>query len=82
MIEFPCDFPLKIVFDNLAGVEVSLLEIILRHYPELSIETIKRQLSKNENYMSMTVVVRAMGQASLDLLYRELTQHSHTKMVL
>jgi putative lipoic acid-binding regulatory protein len=82
MIEFPCDFPLKIVFDNLPGVEDSLLDIIRHFYPELSIDAIKRQPSKNGNYIAMTAVIRAMDQSTLDSVYRKLTQHCHTKMVL
>ena len=82
MIEFPTDFPIKIIFQNIPGAIDELLEIVRRHHPELSDDAIKQQVSKNGNYLSITTTVLAKDQASLDGLYQELTKHPHIKMVL
>ncbi len=82
MIEFPCDFPIKIIFKNEPGAQDELLAIVRRHHPELADSAFVFQPSQNGNFVSITAVVHAQNQASLDLLYRELTQNTHIKMVL
>lgn len=82
MIEFPCDFPIKIIFKNIPNAAEDLISIVRRHYPELLDAEVKRQISQNANYCSITVVVLAKSQEALDALYQELTQYPHIKMVL
>jgi hypothetical protein len=81
MIEFPCDFPIKIIFKNEPGAQDELLAIIHRH-PEMPDSAFAFQPSQNGNFVSITAVVCAQNQTSLDDLYRELTQNPHIKMVL
>lgn len=82
MIEFPCEFPIKIMFTNHPGVLDELLQIVRRHHPELTDDAIRQKLSKENTYCAMTATVMAQSQTALDALYLELTQHPHTKMVL
>jgi putative lipoic acid-binding regulatory protein len=82
MITFPCHFPIKIIFNNVPGAEEALLAIVRDHYPDLTDSAIKLKPSENGQYVSLTVTVVAQDQASLDMLYRQLTQHPHIKMVL
>jgi len=82
MIEFPCDFPIKIIFKNIDNAAGDLISIVRRHHPELLDTEIKQQNSNKGNYSSMTVNVQAKSQETLDALYQELTQHPHIKMVL
>lgn len=82
MIEFPCDFPIKVIFKNDPGARDELLAIIRRHHPEITDHAFSFQPSQNGNFVSITATVRARDQTSLDLLYRELTQNHHIKMVL
>lgn len=82
MIDFPCDFPIKIIFNNVPGAKEEIVDILNRHHPELTESAIKLQLSQNGSYASITVSVTAKDQASLNQLYQDLTQNSHTKMVL
>ena len=82
MIEFPCDFPIKIIFKNEPGAQDELLAIVRRHHPEMSEGAFAFQPSQNGNFVSITAVVHAQNQASLDDLYRELAQNPHIKIVL
>lgn len=82
MIEFPCDFPIKIIFKNEPGAQDELLAIVRHHHPDITENAISIQPSQNGNFVSITVTVHAKDQASLDHLYRELTQHAQIKMVL
>lgn len=82
MINFPCVFPIKIIFKNEPGVDASLRAILLRHHPELTHDDIQQQPSQNGRYLSITATLNATDQASLDTLYCELKQHAHVQMVL
>lgn len=82
MIDFPTNFPIKIIFKNIPGAIEELLSIVRHHHPELSEEAISQQVSQEGNYLSITATVLAKDQASLDALYLELTQYPHVKMVL
>ena len=82
MIEFPCQFPIKIMFKNQPNTGDELLAIVRRHHPELLDTAIQQQTSQNGNYCSITATVEAKNQEALDALYLELTQHPNIKMVL
>ncbi len=82
MIEFPCNFPIKVIYQNEPGASTELLAIFRRYHPDLPEDAIKIQSSKNNNFLSISTIIKAKDQASLDMLYRELTQNVYTKMVL
>ncbi|KTD08235.1 YbeD family protein [Legionella jamestowniensis] len=81
-IEFPCDFPLKIIGTNTADFFKEITEITRKHFPETLDEAIICQESKQGSYIAITVTVYVHNQATLDALYLELTRHPDIKMVL
>lgn len=82
LIEFPCDFPLKIMGATDAGFAQAIVEAVLKHAPEFDPASVEMRPSKAGNYLSLTCTVRAVSQAQLDALYRELTSHPMVKVVL
>jgi len=82
LIEFPCDFPLKIMGASDAGFAQAIADVVLRHAPDFDAATMEMRPSKAGNYLSLTCTVRAVSQAQLDALYRELTAHPAVKVVL
>ncbi|WED44333.1 YbeD family protein [Legionella cardiaca] len=82
LIEFPCDFPVKIIGKNSPDFLKEILAIILKHFPETPEESINCQESQQGNYLAITAVLYVHGQITLDALYIELTQHPDIKMVL
>ncbi|MDK9704845.1 MAG: DUF493 family protein [Sulfuritalea sp.] len=82
LIEFPCDFALKIMGATDAGFAQAIVELVLRHAPEFDPASVEMRPSKAGNYLSLTCTVRAVSQAQLDALYRELTAHPMVKVVL
>jgi uncharacterized protein len=82
LLEFPCDFPLKIMGANEADFAQTVAAIVARHAPDFDSASIEMRLSKAGNYMSLTCTVRAVSQVQLDALYRELTAHPMVKVVL
>ncbi|MDP3514604.1 MAG: DUF493 family protein [Sulfuritalea sp.] len=82
LLEFPCDFPLKIMGASDAGFAQAIADVVLRHAPDFDVATMEMRASKAGNYLSLTCTVRAVSQAQLDALYRELTAHPAVKVVL
>ena len=82
LIDFPCDFPLKIIGSHTHNFIEEITSIVLKHYPLTPEENISTKTSEKGNYISMTVIVFTENQMTLDALYYELTSHPHIKMVL
>ncbi len=82
LLEFPCDFPLKIMGAADAGFAGAIAAVVVRHAPDFDVATIEMRPSKAGNYLSLTCTVRAVSQQQLDALYRELTAHPMVRVVL
>lgn len=82
LIEYPCDFPIKILGQTRAGFAQAVLEVVQRHAPDFDGATIDMKASKHGKYLSVTCVIRATSREQLDALYRELCDHPMVVMVL
>jgi putative lipoic acid-binding regulatory protein len=82
LIEFPCDFPIKVMGTRTDDFAQTVVEIVLRHAPDFIAETVEMRVSGSGNYLSVTCTVRAESKAQLDALYRELSGHPAVKIVL
>lgn len=82
LMEFPCDFPIKIIGKNSAAFVTDVINITRKHFPDTADNAIRSQPSQQSNYIAISVTVHALDQATLDALYLELTQHPDIKMVL
>jgi putative lipoic acid-binding regulatory protein len=82
LLEFPCDFPIKIMGAAADGFAQSLVEIVLRHAPDFAAESVEMRASSGGKYLSLTCTIRATSKLQLDNLYRELTAHPLVKVVL
>lgn len=82
LLEFPCDFPLKIMGATREGFAQAIVEVVLRHAPDFDAAKLEMRPSKAGNYLSLTCVVRATSKPQLDALYRELSAHPWVKIVL
>ncbi|STX51652.1 putative lipoate regulatory protein YbeD [Legionella busanensis] len=82
IIEFPCDFPIKIIGIHSNNFNSDITEIILKHFPNTESNRITYKTSEKGNYAAITATVYPTCQQELDALYRELTQYPGIKMVL
>lgn len=82
LIEYPCDFPLKILGHSQAGFAQAVLGVVKRHAPDFNDETLEMKTSKKGKYLSVTCVIRATSREQLDALYQELCDHPMVVMVL
>jgi putative lipoic acid-binding regulatory protein len=82
LLEFPCDFPLKIMGATREGFAQAVVAVVLKHAPDFDPATVETRPSKAGNYLSLTCTIRATSKPQLDALYRELTSHPWVKIVL
>ena len=82
LLEFPCDFPIKVVGRREDGFAQAVSEIVQRHAEDFVPSTIEMRSSRNARFLSVTVTITARSKAQLDDLYRELSGHPLVMMVL
>ncbi|MEO8343615.1 MAG: DUF493 domain-containing protein [Gallionella sp.] len=82
LIEYPCDFPIKIFGQQQAGFAQAVLEVVTKHDPDFAAATMEMRASKNARYISLTCTVRATSREQLDALYQDLCDHPLIVMVL
>jgi putative lipoic acid-binding regulatory protein len=82
LIEYPCDFPIKVMGRTQAGFAQAVLGIVQAHAPDFDATTVEMKTSKGGKYLSVTCVVRATSRQQLDDLYQTLCDHPMVVMVL
>ena len=82
LIEYPCDFPIKVFGEAKQGFAQAIATVVLVHAPDFDAATIEMRSSSNARYLSLTCTIRATSREQLDNLYRDLTSHPMVKMVL
>tara|TARA_B110000037_G_C17072402_1_gene486406 strand:+ start:159 stop:425 length:267 start_codon:yes stop_codon:yes gene_type:complete len=82
LIDFPCEFPIKIMGKEEQDFTKSILMIVHRHVPNFDDKNIETRLSKKNKYLSLTCTVYVTSQSQLDALYQELCDHPMVLMVL
>jgi uncharacterized protein len=82
LLEFPCDFPIKVMGETRDGFANAILAVVMRHAPDFDAATMEIRTSKAGRYLSLTCTVRATSQQQLDELYRDITSHPMVVMAL
>ncbi len=82
LLEFPCDFPVKIMGKTHDELAQTVLSIVTRHAPDFDGTTMEMRASSGGNYLSLTCTVIATSNPPLDELYTDLTAHPLVKVVL
>ena len=82
LIEYPCDFPIKIMGKTQAGFAQAVLAIVQAHAPDCDASTMQMKSSKGGKYLSVTCTIRATSREQLDALYQQLCDHPMVVMVL
>ncbi|MGQ0651612.1 MAG: YbeD family protein [Betaproteobacteria bacterium] len=81
-LAFPCDFPIKVMGRRQPRFAQSVIEVVRRHAPDFDPATVEIRPSRQDNYLSVTCVVRATSREQLDALYKELCDQPNVVMVL
>lgn len=81
-LEFPCEFPIKIMGRSDVDLQSLVMELVSKHVPELREQDITRRDSRQGNYVSLTVTVTATSKAQLDRIYLDLNASDAVLMTL
>lgn len=82
LIEYPCEFPIKVFGQTQQGFLQAVSEILLQHDPSFTAANITMRNSKTEKYISLTCTVTATSREQLDAIYQALCDHPQIVMVL
>jgi putative lipoic acid-binding regulatory protein len=82
LIEYPSDFPIKIMGMRHDDFLPTMVELVTLHDPTFDAGKMEMRPSAKGNYIALTANVRATSREQLDNLYRALTSHPMVKIVL
>jgi putative lipoic acid-binding regulatory protein len=82
LIEYPCDFPIKVMGARVDGFAEAMCQVALQFDPAFNPATLEMRASKAGNYLSVTLTIRATSREQLDNLYLALTGHPMVKVAL
>ena len=81
-IEFPCDYPIKVMGVASAEFQQQVMAVIHRHASQVPDNRVTERASAKGNYVSVTVVIEATGEEQLNSIFRELMDQESVKIVL
>ena len=82
LLEFPCEFPIKVMGETCDGFAEAVVEVVRLHAPDFNATRVEMRPSSTGKYLSLTCTINATSKAQLDDLYRALTAHPMVKVVL
>lgn len=82
LIEYPSQFPIKVMGENVEGFVHAVTQVALNFDPAFDAGTIETRPSSGGKYLGVTITITATSREQLDELYRTLTTHPMVKVVL
>jgi putative lipoic acid-binding regulatory protein len=82
LIEYPSQFPIKVMGANAEGFVAAMVQIARQFDPTFDAESVAIRPSSANNYLGVTLVITATSREQLDELYRTLSTHPMVKLVL
>ena len=81
-IEFPCDYPIKVVGNAGSELHALVLEVMEIHAPGFDQTRITIRDSRNGNFQAITATITATGESQLQAIFADLKVSSLVKIVL
>ena len=81
-IEFPCNYPIKVIGEFHPGFTDEVLDIVRRYDSTVTFEKVRERPSSKGNYQSITIPFQATGEPQLKQLFADLKECSSVRMVL
>ncbi len=82
LIEYPCDFPIKVMGKNNPDFKSAVIHICQQFDPKFNVDSIEVRSSKENKYIGLTVSIHATSREQLDEVYRTLSTHPLVSVVL
>ena len=71
-IEFPCDYPVKVMGRSVPEFESIIADVIERHSPGFPRDSMSLRASREGTFVSLTVQITATGKDQLKQLHEDL----------
>lgn len=81
-IEFPCEYPIKVLGDAAVDFETFVVEVMSKHAGTISASQVSVRASRNATFQAVTVTITATGIEQLQAINNELQASSRVKMVI
>jgi putative lipoic acid-binding regulatory protein len=82
LLKFPCELPIKVMGRAEPGFEDLVKAIVRGFTPELPDSAVSSRASRNDRFLSVTVVFQASNRAQVDELYSTLGSAPEVSVVL
>lgn len=82
ILEFPCQFPIKIMGRDHAAFHEAAIAIVSQHAGDVSDDAIRPAASRKGNFVSLTITIEAVSQQQLDSIYQDLSAHDEILVAL
>jgi putative lipoic acid-binding regulatory protein len=82
VIDFPCEFPVKMMGHNSPEFRTTARALIEKHAGEIADSAVQESLSRNERFVSVTITITATSQQQLDDIYQDVSSHDDVLMAL
>ncbi len=82
LLDFPCDFPIKMMGREQAEFRDAAVALVERHTGKIRSDAIRTALSRNGNFLSITITIKAQNQQQLDDIYSDLSAHEEILVAL
>ncbi len=82
LLDFPCDFPIKMMGREQPEFCDAAVALIERHTGKIRSDAIRTALSRNGNFLSITITIKARNQQQLDDIYSDLSAHEEILVAL
>ena len=81
-LEFPCRFPIKMMGRDTPEFRATAQQLIENHVGPIAADDVQTALSRNANFVSVTVTITATSQQQLDAIYTDVSGHADVLMAL
>lgn len=82
LIDYPVDFPIKVMGRRVDGFAQTVVTLVKRHAPDFDETTLEMRPSREGTYLSLTITIRAINRQQLDAIYTDLSGHPLVSVVL
>jgi len=82
LLEFPCEFPIKMMGRDTPEFGETVRILVEKHVGPIDDAAIRKAMSRNGNFVSVTITVNAKSQQQLDDIYRDVSAHEEVLMAL
>lgn len=81
-IEFPCDYPIKVMGRQTSEFRDIVLAVMRKHAGDISESQVTERASAKGTFVSITVTIIATGKDQIEIIFEDLKATGAVQMVL